>query len=90
MFPTAQASIYSSSITRIYTNKTYWLPCSFSAVLVAHNGFAFDFPLLLAEIERGQLNTSFHDHNISFADSLIGLRQVRCRYMHVASSTLSL
>ena len=62
-----------------YTNRTYRLPCSFSAVLVAHKGFAYDFPLLLAEIERrpGQLTTSsFHDLNISFADSLIYVQQV--------------
>ena len=48
-------------------------------VLVAHNGFAYDFPLLLAEIERRPncLSTQhFVAKNIHFADTLPHLRQV--------------
>ena len=48
-------------------------------VLVAHNGFAFDFPILLAEVERrpNVLEVSaFEDGNIHFSDSLPLLRKV--------------
>ena len=48
-------------------------------VLVAHNGFAYDFPLLLAEIERISNCVStqhFVTKNIHFADTLPHLRQV--------------
>ena len=47
-------------------------------VLVAHNGYKFDFPILLAEIERHQnLSTDLlMKHNIHFADTLPQLRQV--------------
>ena len=48
-------------------------------VLVAHNGFTFDFPILLAEMERRKdhFTTSLiHSHNIHFADTLVALRKV--------------
>ena len=49
--------------------------CPHHAVLVAHNGFEFDCPLLFAEIER----TAGLDilENIYFSDTLFCLRQVR-------------
>ena len=49
-------------------------------VLVAHNGFAYDFPLLLAEIERRPKHLSmqeFVNHNVHFADILPHVRQVQ-------------
>ena len=47
-------------------------------VLVAHNGFAFDFPILLAEVERRmELHLSdFVSRNIHFSDTLPLLRRV--------------
>ena len=54
----------------------------FSVVLVAHNGFTFDYPLLLAEIERTpEINVqSLKESNIHFADTLPHLRKVVFRY----------
>ncbi|XP_064397556.1 uncharacterized protein LOC135344319 [Halichondria panicea] len=49
-------------------------------VLVAHNGFSFDFPVLLAEVERRpeSLATSiFEAKNIHFSDTLPLLRQMK-------------
>ena len=50
----------------------------FTAVLVAHNGNNFDFPLLLAEIRRTpELCTStLVQQNILFADTLPFLKKV--------------
>lgn len=48
-------------------------------VLVAHNGYKYDFPLLFAEVDRRKqhLDTSvFRTHNIHFADTLILLQKV--------------
>ena len=53
-------------------------------VLLAHNGFKFDFPILLAEIERRpeQLDTScLARHRVHFADTLPVLRKARQEYM---------
>ena len=51
----------------------------FSLVLVAHNGYTFDFPMLLAEIERRPQKLSLSQlslHRIHFADTLGYLKQV--------------
>ena len=47
-------------------------------VLVAHNGFAFDFPILLAEVERHpELDLfNFQTGNVHFSDTLPLLRKV--------------
>lgn len=47
-------------------------------VLVAHNGFAFDFPILFAEIERRpRLSTStLITSKVHYSDTLKHLRQV--------------
>lgn len=48
-------------------------------VLVAHNGFRFDFPVLLAEVERRpkQLSLStFRALSIHFSDTLVHLKKV--------------
>ena len=50
-----------------------------TTVLVAHNGFSYDFPLLLAEIERRPTQLATADlihHKIFFADTLPYLRKV--------------
>lgn len=63
----------------MYTVFIYMLHDCYGTVLVAHNGFVFDFPLLLAEIERRPncLSTQhFVSHNIHFGDTLPHLRQV--------------
>ncbi len=47
------------------------------AVLVAHNGFSYDFPILFSEVESRQIPLSiFQTHNIHFSDSLPLLRVV--------------
>ena len=49
------------------------------SVLVAHNGYQYDFPILLAEIERSdkaELTNWLITHNIRFADTLHYLKQV--------------
>ena len=51
----------------------------FFIVLVAHNGFLFDFPILLAEVKRRPevFNLSiFETNRIHFADTLPLLRKV--------------
>lgn len=51
----------------------------FNVVLVAHNGFAFDFPVLFAEVERRPTDlstSSFVDGNVHFSDTLPVLRKV--------------
>lgn len=48
-------------------------------VLVAHNGFKFDFPLLYNEINHSMPILSPEQlEGIFLADSLVHLRQVRC------------
>ena len=47
---------------------------------MAHNGFSYDFPILMAEIERRSGQLSVNDiitHNIDFADTLPYLRQAK-------------
>ena len=53
--------------------------CSSHSVLVAHNGYKFDFPMLLAELERRSTDLKSHIQscNIHFADTLPHLRQSR-------------
>ena len=49
------------------------MPIPIHVVLLSHNGFSFDFPVLLAEVERRpqQLNVStFLAHHIHFGDTL--------------------
>ncbi len=52
-------------------------------VLVAHNGFSFNFPILMAEVEnRDNLSLSIFTSNlIHFSDSLPLLRSVRTKYV---------
>ena len=38
-------------------------------VLVAHNGFKFDYPILMAEIRRCNLKESFKKVDLWFADT---------------------
>ena len=44
------------------------LKCLYT-VLVAHNGFAFDYRILTAEVEHRNLRHELHD-NLMFADTL--------------------
>ena len=50
----------------------------FYTVLVAHNGFQFDFPILFAEVERRQTLelSAFESSDIHFADTLHQLKKV--------------
>ena len=49
---------------------------SYSLVLVAHNGFAFDYLFLMAEIKRRSLEESFNTTSLWFADTLYDARRV--------------
>ena len=42
---------------------------SYQAVLVAHGGIAFDFPLLVTEVKRSGCEAKFTDLNLQFADT---------------------
>ena len=54
------------------------LKCLYT-VLVAHNGFAFDYRILAAEVERRNLRHELHDH-LMFADTLFDLQKVYSMY----------
>ena len=61
------------------------------SVLVAYNGFRFDFPIMLAEIQRNSL--SFYDivsRNIHFGDPYHLLRQVKNSGRYPALNSMSL
>ena len=45
-------------------------------VLLSHNGFAFDFPFIVAEVKRHKLDDNFNTLNLSFADTLYDARRV--------------
>ncbi len=62
---------------------TYIVTYSVTVVLVAHNGFAFDFPFVMAEVEnRDNLSMSlFTSNSIHFSDSLPLLRSVCIKYV---------
>ena len=45
-------------------------------VLIAHNGFAFDFLFLMAEIKRRNLEESFNTTNLWFSDTLYDVKRV--------------
>ncbi len=50
----------------------------YASVLVAHNGYSFNFPVLLAEVERRPRDlagSSFVTKNIHFSDTLPLLRK---------------
>ena len=49
---------------------TFLKEISTSVILVAHNGFKFDFPMLLNELERSKLLTEFNTLIVRFADTL--------------------
>ena len=53
---------------------------------MAHNGFGFDLPVLLAEVEqcpRQFAPSIFEDHNINFSDTLLLLRKVKIKNLRV-------
>ena len=61
-------------IHRIYSYIVYvhiyiTVLLSFYLVLVAHNGFNFDFPFLMEEIRRCNLKESFEKVDLWFADT---------------------
>ena len=49
---------------------------TFIAVLVAHNGFSFDYMILISEVRRHKLDFNSFFDNIKFADTLVHLRKV--------------
>ena len=52
----------------------------YGIVLVAHNGFKFDFPILMAEVERRPESlelASFSRHKIHFVDTYPLVQKVK-------------
>lgn len=49
---------------------------SYHPVLVAHNGFAFDFLFLVAEVKRRKLDEIFSTADLYYADTLHDARRV--------------
>lgn len=51
--------------------------CLQYAVLVSHNGYVYNFRLLISEMKRHDIDSSiFREQNISFSDTLDHLRKV--------------
>lgn len=47
------------------------------AVLVSHNGYVYNFRILISEMKRHDIDSSiFREQNISFSDTLNHLRKV--------------
>ena len=51
-------------------------------VLVAHNGFPFDFIFLVAEVNRRKLDEIFNRIPLYFADTLHDAKRVSCNTLH--------
>ena len=61
----------------VYNNNN--LSTCFLVVLLAHNGFGFDYPILLSELERRPdkvSTTLLEEKNIHFSDTLPVLKKV--------------
>jgi len=54
----------------------YNVPFNLCTVLVAHNGFVFDFRILAAEVDRQNLIMQFNRADLGFADTLHQLQKV--------------
>lgn len=50
-------------------------------VLVAHNGFPFDYIFLVAEVKRRRLDEIFNGITLYFADTLYDAKRVSCSYV---------
>ena len=74
-------SYYNSKIGMgLFHEQSFTILLYFFSVLIAHNGFVYDFPLLFAEVDRRYplLKNDLFKH-ICFGDSLVNLRTVRLR-----------
>ena len=74
-------SYYNSKIGMgLFHEQLFTILLYFFSVLIAHNGFVYDFPLLFAEVDRQYplLKNDLFKH-ICFGDSLVNLRTVRVR-----------
>ena len=69
---------YYPGIQRIVSSD-YFTSCT---VLVAHNGFPFDFVFLVAEVKCCKLDETFDSINIYFADTLYDARRVNLYTYH--------
>ncbi len=75
----------------LFSNVFDLLHFNIHVVLVAHNGFSFDFPILLSEVESRDIPLSiFENHNVHFSDPLPLLRvvikfnySIRQYYIHI-------
>ena len=48
----------------------------FYLVLVAHNGFMFDFRILVADVQRWGMLEQFSSAHLAYADTLFELKKV--------------
>lgn len=55
-------------------------------MLVAHNGFGFDYLFLMAEIKRRNLEESFGKIDLWFADTLYDTKRVSKAILHFTLS----
>ena len=64
----------------LFHEQLFTILLYFFSVLIAHNGFVYDFPLLFAEVDRQYplLKNDLFKHSC-FGDSLVNLRTVRLR-----------
>lgn len=77
-------SYYKSKIGMgLFHEQSFTILLYFFSVLIAHNGFVYDFPLLFAEVDRRYplLKNDLFKH-ICFGDSLVNLRTVRLRHFN--------
>ena len=58
-------------------------------MLVAHNGFAFHYLFLIAEIKRHDLEENFAQFDLWFADTLHDARRVRIHFWYLFLSHIS-
>ena len=74
-------SYYNSKIGMgLFHEQSFTILLYFFSVLIARNGFVYDFPLLFAEVDRWYpLSKNDLFKHICFGDSLVNLRTVRLR-----------
>ena len=64
----------------LFHKQSFTILLYFFSVLIAHNGFVYDFPFLFAEVDRRYplFKNDLFKH-ICFGDSLVNLRTVKLR-----------
>lgn len=76
----AKTSVVSSRYV-IFLPLELFLYQFYCSVLVAHNGFGFDFLFLVAEVKRRKLDDILSRANLYYADTLYDSRRVSGRHL---------